>query len=164
MRCNGLPNAFDPSDLRKYLHIWCEGIRGANEAERNWLLQTNEQSILTQNVNVENLSEESLKQQQPQIGNTYAAKAVEVLGILEEIDEALHDADVRPAMVEDLNELKVEFRNVLADYIDEFAYKILSNINRDMELHGLLEVSHKFESDVFKAHLFGLRDMPTPQL
>ncbi|XP_041771385.1 dynein intermediate chain CFAP94, axonemal isoform X2 [Anopheles merus] len=164
MRCNGLPNAFDPADLRKYLHIWCENIRDTNEAERNWLLQTNEQSILTQNVNVANLSMESLKLQQPQIGNTYAAKAVEVLGILEEIDEALHDSDVRPSMVEDLNELKMEFRNVLADYIDEFAYKILSNINRDMELNGLLEVSHKFESPVFKTHLFGLRDMPTPQL
>ena len=61
-------------------------------------------------------------------------------------------------------QLKMEFRNVLADYIDEFAYKILSNINRDMELNGLLEVSHKFESPVFKTHLFGLRDMPTPQL
>ena len=106
MRCNGLPNAFDPADLRKYLHIWCENIRDTNEAERNWLLQTNEQSILTQNVNVANLSMESLKLQQPQIGNTYAAKAVEVLGILEEIDEALHDSDVRPSMVEDLNEVR----------------------------------------------------------
>ena len=48
----------------------------------------------------------SLKLQQPQIGNTYAAKAVEVLGILEEIDEALHDSDVRPSMVEDLNEVR----------------------------------------------------------
>ncbi|XP_035786611.1 protein CASC1-like [Anopheles albimanus] len=164
MRCNGLPNAFDPADLRKYLHCWCVSIREANEAERNWLLQTNEQSILTQDVTVPNLSMESLKLQQPQIGLQYAAKAVEVLGILDEVDDALHDADIRPSMVADLNELKMEFRNVLADYIDEFAYKILSNINRDMELNGLLEVSHKFESEVFKAHLFGLRDMPTPQL
>lgn len=53
---------------------------------------------------------------------------------------------------------------MLADYIDEFAYKILSNINRDMTLTGLLEVTHKFASDVFKTQLFGLRDMPTPQL
>ncbi|XP_052871875.1 dynein axonemal intermediate chain 7-like [Anopheles cruzii] len=164
MRCNGLPNAFDPADLRKYLHCWCENIREANEAERNWVLQANEQSILTQNVHVANLSMEALKLQQPQRGNVYAAKALEVLGILDEIDDALHDPDVRPSMVEDLNELKVEFRNVLAEYIDEFAYKILSNINRDMAFNGLLEVTHKFESEVFKAHLFGLRDMPTPQL
>lgn len=60
--------------------------------------------------------------------------------------------------------MKTEFRRVLANYIDEFAYKILSNINRDMALTGLLEVTHKYESDVFKMQLYGLRDMPTPQL
>ncbi|KAL9696467.1 hypothetical protein quinque_016046 [Culex quinquefasciatus] len=165
MRCNGLPNAFDPADLRKYLHIWCEGIKQYNESEQNWLLLANEQSILTQDVNVSNISRESLKLQQPEIGTVYAAKTKEVLGILEEIDEALHcDTTVTQSMIDDLHELKTEFRRVLADYIDEFAYKILSNINRDMTLTGLLEVTHKFASDVFKTQLFGLRDMPTPQL
>ncbi|XP_029720392.2 dynein axonemal intermediate chain 7 isoform X1 [Aedes albopictus] len=164
MRCNGLPNAFDPADLRKYLHIWCEGIRLYNEREQNWLLCANEQSILTQDVNVANMSRESLKQQQPEIGNVYAAKTREVLGILEEIDDALHDTDMTQSMIDDLHEMKSEFRRVLANYIDEFAYKILSNINRDMELTGLLEVTHKYESDVFKMQLYGLRDMPTPQL
>lgn len=67
-------------------------------------------------------------------------------------------------MIASFRQLKTEFRRVLADYIDEFAYKILSNINRDMTLTGLLEVTHKFASDVFKTQLFGLRDMPTPQL
>ncbi|XP_058826018.1 dynein axonemal intermediate chain 7 [Topomyia yanbarensis] len=164
MRCNGLPNAFDPADLRKYLHIWCDNIRLCNEREQNWLLFTNEQSILTQDGTVANMSRESLKQQQPEIGNVYAAKAKEVLGILEEIDDALHDADITQSMIDDLHEMKTEFRRVLSNYIDELAYKILCNINRDMELTGLLEVTHKYESDVFKTQLYGLRDMPTPQL
>ena len=105
MRCNGLPNAFDPADLRKYLHIWCEGIRLYNEREQNWLLCANEQSILTQDVNVANMSRESLKQQQPEIGNVYAAKTREVLGILEEIDDALHDTDMTQSMIDDLHEV-----------------------------------------------------------
>lgn len=105
MRCNGLPNAFDPADLRKYLHIWCEGIRLYNEREQNWLLCANEQSILTQDVNVPNMSRESLKQQQPEIGNVYAAKTREVLGILEEIDDALHDTDMTQSMIDDLHEV-----------------------------------------------------------
>ncbi|XP_055598788.1 uncharacterized protein LOC129748273 [Uranotaenia lowii] len=164
MRCNGLPNAFDPADLRKYLHIWCEGIRQFNRREQNWLLCTNEQSILTQDVNVPNLSRECLKQQQPEMGTMYAVKTQEVLGILEEIDDALHDSDMTQAMIDDLHEMKTEFRRVLASYIDELAYKILCNINRDMKLNGLLEITHQFESDVFKTQLYGLRDMPTPQL
>ncbi|XP_053696746.1 dynein axonemal intermediate chain 7 [Sabethes cyaneus] len=164
MRCNGLPNAFDPADLRKYLHIWCDSIRQYNEREQNWLLSANEQSILTQDVNVVNVSREALKQQQPEIGNVYAAKTKEVLGILEEIDDALHDTEMTAAMIDDLNEMKTEFRRVLFHYIDEFAYKILCNINRDMTLTGLLEVTYKYESDIFKMQLYGLRDMPTPQL
>ncbi|XP_055637670.1 dynein axonemal intermediate chain 7 isoform X2 [Toxorhynchites rutilus septentrionalis] len=164
MRCNGLPNAFDPADLRKYLHIWCHGIRLYNEREQNWLLCANEQSILTQDVNVANMSRESLKHQQPEIGNVYATKTKEVLGILEEIDDALHDTDMTQSMIDDLHEMKTEFRHVLGAYIDELAYKTLSNIDRDMEHTGLLEVTHKFESDVFKTQLYGLRDMPTPQL
>lgn len=105
MRCNGLPNAFDAADLRKYLHIWCDGIRRYNEREQNWLLCASEQSILTQDVNVANLSRESLKQQQPEIGNVYAAKTREVLGILEEIDDALHDTDMTQSMIDDLHEV-----------------------------------------------------------
>lgn len=66
----------------------------------------NEQSILTQDVNVSNISRESLKLQQPEIGTVYAAKTKEVLGILEEIDEALHcDTTVTQSMIDDLHEV-----------------------------------------------------------
>jgi cancer susceptibility candidate protein 1 len=46
MRCNGLPNANDPSDLRKYIHMWIEDFKNVNKREINWLLKVNEQSIL----------------------------------------------------------------------------------------------------------------------
>lgn len=81
MRCNGLPNAQQPSDLRKYIHIWLEKIEKFNLEEKNWLLQIDETSILTQNQTVKNLTKISLKKQQPILGDIYAERIVEVLGV-----------------------------------------------------------------------------------
>lgn len=72
MRCNGLPNACDPSDLRKYIHMWLEDFKNANKKEINWLLKVNEQSILTQNQNTVDLSRANLRKLQPDTG-TYVA-------------------------------------------------------------------------------------------
>lgn len=158
MRCNGLPNAYDPGDLRKYLHMWRLKIDKYNQDERNWLLITNERTILTQNRTVPNMTIANLKLQQPNLGDLYAIRVKEVLGvkykkkkqslniarfptkflyilnkILDEIDEAITDVYSLSASIRlDLNELKCEFRSIMSNYIDEFTYKILSNIERDM--------------------------------
>lgn len=150
MRCNGLPNAQQPSDLRKYIHIWLEKIEQFNLDEKNWLLQINETSILTQNQTVKNLTKISLKKQQPILGDIYAERIVEVLGvspinvhpknliislfqILEEMQEVIDDGTcLTNNIVSDLHDLKKELRDILSKFIDEFSYKILCNISRDM--------------------------------
>lgn len=81
MRCNGLPNAYDPGDLRKYLHMWCLSIDNYNQTEQNWLLQTDERSILTQNQLVSNRTRDNLQKQQSNLGDMYSERAVEVLGV-----------------------------------------------------------------------------------
>lgn len=81
MRCNGLPNAYDPGDLRKYLHMWRLKIDKYNQDERNWLLITNERTILTQNRTVPNMTIANLKLQQPNLGDLYAIRVKEVLGV-----------------------------------------------------------------------------------
>ena len=91
MRCNGLPNANDPSDLRKYLHMWQDSIRQNTKKEMNWLLKINEQSILTQDQSVPNMSKENLKKMQTNFGAVYAQRANEVLGILYEIEGIARD-------------------------------------------------------------------------
>lgn len=54
--------------------------------------------------------------------------------ILAEIDEALgQPAELKRNIVDDLRQLKVEYRQKLTASIDEFTFKILSNIERDME-------------------------------
>lgn len=103
MRCNGLPNANDPSDLRKYLHMWLDDAKKANKREINWLLKTNEQSILTQDQMVVDLSRANLKKLQPEIGETYAKRTSEVLGILDEMDAVIRDRySLSPHKMDDL--------------------------------------------------------------
>ena len=91
MRCNGLPNANDPSDLRKYIHMWLDDVKKLNNKEINWLLKTNEQSILTQDQSVPDLSKANLKKIQPHLGEMYAKRVGVVLGILEEMDGIICD-------------------------------------------------------------------------
>lgn len=91
MRCNGLPNANDPSDLRKYIHMWMDDVKKLNNKEINWLLKTNEQSILTQDQSVPDLSKANLKEIQPHLGEMYAKRVGVVLGILEEMDGIICD-------------------------------------------------------------------------
>lgn len=81
MRCNGLPNAYDPRDLRKYIHMWQLECDRYNENEQNWLLQTDERTILTQNRNIENTTRMHLQQQQPNLGDSYAKRTYDVLGV-----------------------------------------------------------------------------------
>lgn len=103
LRCNGLPNASDPSDLRKYIHMWIEDFKNANRKEINWLLKVNEQSILTQNQNTTDLSRANLRKLQPDTGEMYAKRATEVLGILDEMDAVIRDQySLSPIKLEDL--------------------------------------------------------------
>lgn len=81
MRCNGLPNAYDPGDLRKYIHMWQLESDRYNENEQNWLLRTDERTILTQNRSIENATRVHLQQQQPNLGNLYAKRTHDVLGV-----------------------------------------------------------------------------------
>lgn len=81
MRCNGLPNAFDPGDLRKYMHMWSLEMNNANQLEQNWLLQANERSVLTQDQTIPNLTRKHLKAQQLNLGDLYSKRVVEILGV-----------------------------------------------------------------------------------
>lgn len=81
MRCNGLPNAYDPGDLRQYMHMWCLETDKYNRNEQNWLLHTDERTILTQNRLVANTTRINLQQQQINVGDLYAKRAKEVLGV-----------------------------------------------------------------------------------
>lgn len=103
MRCNGLPNASDPSDLRKYLHMWRDEIAKASKAEINWMLQVNEQSFLTQDQSVADMSRENMKKLQPDLGEKYSKRACEVLNILKELDTVIGDVySLSPNKLEDL--------------------------------------------------------------
>lgn len=193
MRCNGLPNANDPSDLRKYIHMWIDDVKRLNKKEINWLLKTNEQSILTQDQNVIDLSRANMKKLQPEVGEMYAKRTAEVLNILAEMDAVIRDRySLSPNKMDDLLDvsghsirfsksffpfpsnrfilssfhpaiqLKLEIRTVLSSFLDEFTFKILSNIERNMTLSGLTQATYKFESLVFKTELYALRDVPLP--
>ncbi|GAB0101009.1 dynein axonemal intermediate chain 7 [Sergentomyia squamirostris] len=165
MRCNGLPNAQNPGDLRQYIHMWMEKEQILSGKERNWLLMTNEETLLTQNRDIVDLTRENVRKLQVNIGDLYAERVEEVLGIMDELQEAILDPDnLTPAIYRDLLRLRAELREKLAEYIDKFSYQILCNIDRDMNLDGSTIATHVYESEVFKCQLWTQRDIPQPQL
>lgn len=113
MRCNGLPNANDPSDLRKYIHMWMESMQQNTKKEMNWLLKINEQSILTQDQSVLNMSKENLKKMQTNFGSIYAKRCKEVLGILYEIEGVVRDKySLSISKMEDLLDVSMSDRTL----------------------------------------------------
>lgn len=62
----------------------------------------------------------------------WQAEQFKLFQILAEIDEAIGTGLPR-AIIKDLHVLKLTFRTSISEFIDDFTYKILSNIERDME-------------------------------
>ncbi|XP_037899532.1 dynein intermediate chain CFAP94, axonemal [Glossina fuscipes] len=154
MRCNGLPNTNCPGDLRKYIHQWQSDIEKRKREARNWLLRTDERSLLTQDIGAADLTKATLRKQQGNAGDIYAARTKEVLGILKELDDSLKDKKKPSYIYNDLEKLKTEIRVFLKDYLDDFTYKIMSHIERDMELDRLAVSKHVYTSEVFKNFLW----------
>ena len=53
--------------------------------------------------------------------------------ILAELDEAVLDKKKPPHIIADLICLKMEIRVLVSEHLDEFTYKTMSHIDRDME-------------------------------
>lgn len=165
MRCNGLPNAAQPGDLRKYVHMWKESEQQKNRDERNWLLQTNELTVLTQNRDVPNLTVAHVRAAQKNIGIVYAERIREVLHILSELEMTILDrGQLSEFILDDLVTIRTELRVTLGSYIDQLAFKILSNIDRDMTLDSSSMATYTFQSDILSTQLYTVRDIPQPQL
>ncbi|XP_062140315.1 uncharacterized protein LOC133848676 [Drosophila sulfurigaster albostrigata] len=155
MRCNGLPNAASASDLRKYIHQWHADIARRQSEARNWLLRTDERTLLTQDAHVSDLTRASLRQQQGNLGDVYAQRIKEVLGILNELDESLLYTKERSAHIAiDLAKLKTEMRVFLKQHLDEFTHKTMSHIERDMEIDRPGVSKHIYSSDVFQSFIW----------
>ncbi|KAH8420389.1 hypothetical protein KR009_009880, partial [Drosophila setifemur] len=154
MRCNGLPNAASPSDLRKYIHQWLTDIARRQLESRNWLLRTDERTLLTQDANVPDLTRISLRQQQGSLGDVYAQRIQEVLGILNELDEMLPFKQRSIHVAADLVKLKTEMRVFLRQHLDEFTYKTMSHIERDMEIDRPGVSKHIYSSEVFQSFVW----------
>lgn len=71
--------------------MWLDDMKNFNQREINWMLKTNEQSILTQDQSVPNLTKNHLKKMQTNYGEIYAKRAAEVLGILDEMEAVIRD-------------------------------------------------------------------------
>lgn len=166
MRCNGLPDVSQPGDLRKYNHMWKESEEQANRNETNWLLRTNEETVLTQDRTVPNLTVAHVRACQKNLGIAYAERIREVLHILNELQARILDpGELSDFILEDLITIRTELRVNLGAHIDQLAFKILSNIDRDMTLDsGSYRASYTFQSDILAIQLVTVRDIPQPQL
>lgn len=133
MRCTGQPNTHDPCDLRQYIFMWKQAIEQREKEEMNWLLHTNAQSVLTQDQTIPNMSYEFLRSKQPISGDYYAHRLTEVLGILKELDVTINEEELSDRIMQELHELQASLRIMVSDFLDDFSYKILLNVKRDME-------------------------------
>lgn len=165
MRCNGLPNV-SPGDLRKYIHMWKDSEAEKNRNERNWLLLTNEETVLTQDRDVPNLTVANVRAGQKNLGIVYAERIREVLQILDELAMTIEDpGELSDFILEDLVTIRTDLRVNLAGHIDQLAFKVLSNIDRDMSLDSSSSMAtYTFQSDILSTQLFTVRDIPQPQL
>lgn len=166
MRCNGLPNVSQPGDLRKYIHMWKESEEDQDRNERNWLLMTDEETVLTQNRDIPNLTVAHVRASQKNLGIVYAERIREVLHILNELALTIEErGNLSDFIVEDLVTIRTELRVTLGSHIDQLAFKILSNIDRDMTLDTSSSLAtYTFQSDILSTQLFTVRDIPQPQL
>lgn len=166
MRCNGLPDVSQPGDLRKYIHMWRESEAVKNQNERNWLLQTDEETVLTQDRSVPNLTVANVRAGQKNIGIVYAERIREVLHILCELEMTVQEpGSLTDFILDDLITIRTDLRVNLGSYIDQLAFKILSNIDRDMALDSSSSMAtYTFQSDIFSTQLYTVRDIPQPQL
>lgn len=90
--------------------MWIDDVKRMNKKEINWLLKTNEQSILTQDQTVVDLSRANLKRLQPEVGEMYAKRTSEVLGILDELDAVIRDRySLSPNKMDDLLDVSIRF-------------------------------------------------------
>jgi hypothetical protein len=104
--------------------MWVEDFKKVSKKEINWLLKVNEQSILTQNQTVPDLSKANLSKLQPDVGEMYAKRASEVLGILDEMDAILRDQySLSPSKLKDL--LDVSFVHAILCSFRFFFYSSL---------------------------------------
>lgn len=81
MRCNGLPNTYDPGDLRKYIHMWNLQVEKFNADEQNWLINIDERSVLTQDIRISDVTRDNLRSNQLNRGDLYTKRIREVLGV-----------------------------------------------------------------------------------
>ena len=128
------------------------------------MLKIKEQSILTQDKRIPLMQESTVRRMQPNFGEMYAKRAKEAVGILDGIECALGTCGLKKSIQDDLIALKSEYRQLLAEYIDEFAYKVLSNIDRDMLKSSLTVRRYDFNSDIFKMQIYTQIEMPQSQL
>lgn len=85
MRCNGLPNTYDPGDLRKYIHMWNLQVEKFNADEQNWLINIDERSVLTQDIRISDVTRDNLRSNQLNRGDLYTKRIREVLGVRKNI-------------------------------------------------------------------------------
>lgn len=149
----GKLHSIHTGDLRKYMHMWKLQNENANKAELNWLLHIDERTILTQDQSKIDLTRNNLKAKQPILGDSYSKRIREISGVNWMLFLCVNSSqmteifsDINRNRWSDQFQWLVEssckrfacpqthtFRTSISEYIDDFTFKILSNIERDME-------------------------------
>lgn len=94
----------------------------------NWLLNIDERSILTQDIDAPNLTKTSfLKSRESDIGSQYEVLVKDDLELLRRMLEVIHlkSKEHPPNIIEDIQSLEIECKQLMKDFFDEYTYRIL---------------------------------------
>lgn len=136
MNCDHIPKAFIPSSIRDffYKHLYLNQEIIAESF--NWLLDINERSILTQDIDAANLTKTFfLKSRETDLGSQYEILVKDDLELLRRIFEVISfKSKEHPRnIIDDIQTLEVECKQLMKDFFDEYTYRILCFQDATME-------------------------------
>lgn len=93
----------------------------------NWLLNIDERSILTQDIDAANLTKAFLKSRCTDIGNQYEVLVKDDLELLRRMVEVigLKSGEYSVNVIEDIQSLETECKQLMKDFFHEYTYRIL---------------------------------------
>ncbi|KPU78216.1 uncharacterized protein Dana_GF10194, isoform C [Drosophila ananassae] len=165
LRCDEIPNPSEPVEVRTFL----AKIRHFEEIEantsRDWTLQVDERSILTQNIYAKNLTREVLRKAlSDNPGLYYGVNISNCLETLDQIDIFVNNEEeilaLAPQTRQEIFEVYKEVQQEIVSLFDRLAYRILRMQRVYMSSTNGIVGHWGYSCDSWQMDIWGLFNVP----
>ncbi|XP_012155404.1 uncharacterized protein LOC101459558 [Ceratitis capitata] len=163
--CDGLPKPYIPPEVRLFFEKLKYFEHLNREKTIDWLLSVDERSILTQDIYTKDMTRRTLvKEIRPNFGDEYKTNIDLLLKVIKSIDYYADDetkiANTTIRILEDILEQKKAAYREIENYLDHYAYRILSAEDSYMESVDATTAEYFYECDNFCIHIWTLKNVP----